>query len=130
MLCISNSYAAQPAMDAQVQEAANEAIDVAGAEVSEAGDVCQADEACDVATAVSEDELYGGIAQQYVVKGCQVTVYKDGPVKMVNVKTDRPCNAPLPKNHVFSKVTKTYMENGCRVTEYENDAVKDCSKKK
>ncbi|OTL05893.1 hypothetical protein B9X83_02265 [Acinetobacter nosocomialis] len=52
---------------------------------------------------VSDDERYGGIEQEYVVKGCKVTVYNDGPVKMVDVKTDQPCDAPLPKGHKFSK---------------------------
>ena len=35
--------------------------------------------------------MYGGIQQQYTVKGCKVTVYNDGPVKMVDEKTDEPC---------------------------------------
>lgn len=47
--------------------------------------------------------MYGGIQQEYVVKGCKVTIYNDGPVKMVNVKTDQPCDAPLPKDHKFSR---------------------------
>jgi len=47
--------------------------------------------------------MYGGIQQEYTVKGCKVTVYNDGPVKMVDEKTDKPCNAPLPKDHQFSK---------------------------
>ena len=54
-------------------------------------------------TSISEDEMYGGIQQEYTVKGCKVTVYNDGPVKMVDEKTDEPCNAPLPKDHQFSK---------------------------
>lgn len=93
MTSISSSYA-------QNQDAA-EQVDVAQqtAEYS----ACIADEACDVATYVSEDEMYGGIQQEYTVKGCKVTVYNDGPVKMVDEKTDEPCNAPLPKDHQFSK---------------------------
>lgn len=47
--------------------------------------------------------MYGGIQQEYTVKGCKVTVYNDGPVKMVDEKTDEPCNAPLSKDHQFSK---------------------------
>ncbi|MEB3768370.1 hypothetical protein [Acinetobacter sp. MD2] len=134
MMCIANAYADKLDIDAQVQEAAAEAMEVAEAEAvpipaSDTEAACRADDACDVVAAVSEHDLYGGIVQKYVVKGCQVTVYKDGPVKMVNIKTDQPCNAPLPKNHVFSKVTKTYIEDGCRVTEYENDAVRVCPKK-
>ena len=108
MMSLSNTYAAKT----QVEEV--DAMEAAGAEVAEAGraDVsgmngqCRADEACDAVTSVapvSDDERYGGIEQEYVVKGCKVTVYKDGPVKMVDVKTDQPCDAPLPKGHKFSK---------------------------
>ena len=64
---------------------------------------CMADDACDVATSISEDEMYGGIQQEYTVKGCKVTLYNDGPVKMVDEKTGEPCNAPLPKDHQFLK---------------------------
>jgi hypothetical protein len=100
MMNLSNTYAAKiQAVDAEVQENA-------GAEAVEVGEeeaACRADEACDVASAVSEDEMYGGIQQEYVVKGCKVTIYNDGPVKMVNVKTDQPCDAPLPKDHKFSR---------------------------
>ncbi|MCT9189400.1 hypothetical protein KTH11_19490 [Acinetobacter baumannii] len=60
-------------------------------------------QAADVTLSVYEDEMYGGIQQEYVVKGCKVTIYNDGPVKMVDVKTDQPCNAPLPKDHKFSR---------------------------
>ena len=90
MTSISSSYA-------QNQDAA-EQVDVAQQTAA-----CIADEACDVATSVSEDEMYGGIQQEYTVKGCKVTVYNDGPVKMVDEKTDEPCNAPLSKDHQFSK---------------------------
>lgn len=103
MMSISNTYAKKQSVDAQVQEAAAEATEAAGAEVAGAGTLCSADEACDVASAASEDEMYGGIKQEYVVKGCKVTIYNDGPVKMVNVKTDQPCDASLPKGYKFSK---------------------------
>jgi hypothetical protein len=107
MMNLSNTYAAKiEAVDAEVQESAGDAMEAAGAEAVEAGGgetACRADEACDVASAVSEDEMYGGIQQEYVVKGCKVTIYNDGPVKMVNVKTDQPCDAPLPKDHKFSR---------------------------
>ena len=93
MTSISSSYA-------QNQDAA-EQVDVAQQTAEYAA--CIADEACDVATSVSENEMYGGIQQQYTVKGCKVTVYNDGPVKMVDEKTDELCNAPLPKDHQFSK---------------------------
>ncbi|MBD1225212.1 hypothetical protein IDM32_07310 [Acinetobacter seifertii] len=108
MMSLSNTYAAKT----QVEEV--DAMEAAGAEVAEAGgaDVsgveveCGADGACYGVTSVapvSDDERYGGIEQEYVVKGCKVTVYNDGPVKMVDVKTDQPCDAPLPKGHKFSK---------------------------
>jgi hypothetical protein len=107
MINLSNIYAAKiEAVDAEVQESARDAMEAAGAEAVEAGGgetACRAEEACDVASAVSEDEMYGGIQQEYVVKGCKVTIYNDGPVKMVNVKTDQPCDAPLPKDHKFSR---------------------------
>jgi len=107
MMNLSNTYAAKiQAVDAEVQESAVDAMEAAGAEAVEVGEeeaTCRADEACDVASAVSEDEMYGGIQQEYVVKGCKVTIYNDGPVKMVNVKTDQPCDAPLPKDHKFSR---------------------------
>jgi len=107
MMNLSNTYAAKiQAVDAEVQESAVDAMEAVGAEAVEVGEdeaACRADEACDVASAVSEDEMYGGIQQEYVVKGCKVTIYNDGPVKMVNVKTDQPCDAPLPKDHKFSR---------------------------
>lgn len=107
MMNLSNTYAAKiQAVDAEVQESVVDAMEAAGAEAVEASGgeaICRADEACDVASAVSEDEMYGGIQQEYVVKGCKVTIYNDGPVKMVNVKTDQPCDAPLPKDHKFSR---------------------------
>ena len=71
MTSISSSYA-------QIQDAA-EHVDVAQQTAEYAA--CIADEACDVATSVSENEMYGGIQQEYTVKGCKVTVYNDGPVK-------------------------------------------------
>jgi hypothetical protein len=134
MMGISNTYAKKQPLDTQIQEAATEAIEAAGAEVAGEGTLCSADEACDVASAASEEEMYGGIKQEYVVKGCKVTIYNDGPVKMVNVKTDKPCNAPLPKDHKFSKETRTYQENGCTITESKaadgiSDAAMDCSKR-
>ncbi|WP_419819587.1 hypothetical protein [Acinetobacter sp.] len=134
MMGISNTYAKKQPLDTQVQETATEAIEAAGAEVAGEGTLCSADEACDVASAASEEEMYGGIKQEYVVKGCKVTIYNDGSVKMVNVKTDKPCNAPLPKDHKFSKETRTYQENGCTITESKaadgiSDAVMDCSKR-
>jgi len=107
MMNLSNTYAAKiQAVDAEVQESAVDAMEAAGAEAVAASGgeaACRVDEACDIASAVSEDEMYGGIQQEYVVKGCKVTIYNDGPVKMVNVKTDQPCNAPLPKDHKFSR---------------------------
>jgi len=126
MTSISSSYA-------QIQDAA-EHVDVAQQTAEYAA--CIADEACDVATSVSENEMYGGIQQEYTVKGCKVTVYNDGPVKMVDEKTDEPCNAPLPKDHQFSKSKEvhTYQENDCIVTEQISmdgaaDATMDCSKR-
>ncbi|KKW81709.1 hypothetical protein AAV97_01185 [Acinetobacter sp. Ag2] len=137
MMNLSNTYAKKQIVDAQVQEAAAEAMEAAGAEATVASDeeaACRADDACDVASAVSGDERYGGIEQEYVVKGCKVTIYNDGPVKMVNVKTNKPCDAPIPKDHKFSKETRTYQENGCTITESKYadgiaDAVMDCSKR-
>ena len=126
MTSIASSYA-------QIQDAA-EQVNVAQQTAEYAA--CIADEACDVATSVSEDEMYGGIQQEYTVKGCKVTVYNDGPVKMVDEKTDEPCNAPLPKDHQFSKSKEvhTYQENDCIVTEQISmdgaaDATMDCSKR-
>jgi len=80
-------------------------------------------------------QQYGGIKKQYVVKACQVTIYNDGPIQMVHEKTGQPCNAPIPKDHQFSKSTRSYQENGCTITEFSSadgtgDAVMDCSKKK
>lgn len=91
-------------LDAEAMEAAGaEAVETSGAEVGGEKVLCRAEEACDVAAAVSEGEMYDGIQQEYVVKGCKVTIYNDGPVNMVNVKTDEPCDVPLPKGHKFSK---------------------------
>ncbi|QHH99179.1 hypothetical protein [Acinetobacter dispersus] len=90
-----------------------------------------------IADAADDDsgQKYGGIKKQYVVKGCQVTIYNAGPIQMVHEKTGQPCNAPIPKDHQFSKVSKTYTQNGCKVTEFASadgtgDAIMDCSKKK
>ncbi|NNP67640.1 hypothetical protein [Acinetobacter sp. Ac_5812] len=90
-----------------------------------------------IADAADDDsgQQYGGIKKQYVVKGCQVTLYNDGPIQMVHEKTGQPCNAPIPKDHQFSKVSKTYTQNGCKITEFASadgtgDAIMDCSKKK
>ncbi|UTO20053.1 hypothetical protein NGC85_02830 [Acinetobacter sp. Z1] len=102
------------------------------------GSLRESDAATDVTIAVDADQdgsHYGGIKSQYVVKGCKVTIYNDGPIQMVNEKTDQPCNAPIRKDHQFSKTTRTYQENGCTVTESVaadglSDAVIDCSKKK
>lgn len=90
-----------------------------------------------IADAADDDsgQQYGGIKKQYVVKGCQVTIYNDGPIQMIHEKTGQPCNAPIPKDHQFSKVSKTYTQNGCKITEFASadgtgDAMMDCSKKK
>ncbi|MCU4640794.1 hypothetical protein [Acinetobacter courvalinii] len=90
-----------------------------------------------IAAGADEDsgQQYGGIKKQYVVKGCQVTIYNDGPIQMVHEKTGQPCNAPIPKDHQFSKSTRSYQQNGCTITEFAaadgmGDAVMDCSKKK
>jgi hypothetical protein len=136
MVNLSNTYAKSQVVDT-VLEAAADAMEAAEAEAVPASDTeaaCRADDACDVASAVSDDERYGGIEQEYIVKGCKVTIYNDGPVKMVNVKTGKLCNAPIPKDHKFSKETRTYQENGCTITESKaadgiTDAVMDCSKR-
>ncbi|WP_336936330.1 hypothetical protein [Acinetobacter beijerinckii] len=102
------------------------------------GSLRESDATTDVVTAVDADQdslQYGGIKSQYVVKGCKVTIYNDGPIQMVNEKTDQPCNAPIRKDHQFSKTTRTYQENGCAVTESVaadglSDAVMNCSKKR
>ena len=126
MMNISNAYAKKQQSADHVEEAQ--------AAVSTVDAACIADQACDVATAVLEDEMYGGIKQEYIVKGCKVTIYNDGPVKMVDEKTDEPCDAPLPKDHQFSKSREvgTYQENDCIITEQIGmdsaaDATMDCS---
>ncbi|HHP0320372.1 hypothetical protein Q5X54_04260 [Acinetobacter baumannii] len=105
MMSLSNTYAAKTQVEeVDAMEAAG--AEAGGADVSGMNGQCRADEACDAVTSVapvSQDERYGGIEQEYVVKGCKVTVYNDGPVKMVDVKTDQPCDAPLPKGHKFTK---------------------------
>ena len=97
-------------------------------QISIAADSCD-DQSAD---ACNEVQDYGGIKSEYVVRGCKVTIYNNGPIKMVNEKTDQPCNAPIPEEHPFStRETKTYMQDGCLVTEYSTgDAVMNCSKKK
>ncbi|EPF80099.1 hypothetical protein [Acinetobacter rudis] len=76
---------------------------------------------------------YGGIKQRYVVKGCRVTIYNDGPVEMVHEKTGKWCDAPLPKDHVFNQPTRSYQDNsGCQISEYTSVSglgvgVADCS---
>ena len=124
MTVISNTYAKS--------HVAAEHAEVAQAAASTEEAACLADEACDVAMPVADEDRYGGIQQEYVVKGCKVTIYNDGPVKMVNEKTDEPCDAPLPKDHQFSKDVHTYQENDCMITEHvamdgASDATMDCS---
>lgn len=124
MINISNTYAKKQSSADRMEDAqvAVSAVDAA----------CLADEACDVATAAPEDEMYGGIKQEYVVKGCKVTIYNDGPVKMVNQKTGEPCDAPLPKDHQFAKEISTYEADECMISEQVTvdgaaDATMDCS---
>lgn len=92
--------------------------------------------ACAVSAAVSCDDepnaeacnvqpTYGGIKQQYVVKGCQVTIYNDGPVKMVNEKTGKWCDAPLPKDHVFNSANPAHSTDTCSFAEANGAA--DCA---
>ena len=124
MTLISNTYA-------KSHDTA-EHVEVAQTAVSAEEAACLADEACDVAMPVADADRYGGIQQVYVVKGCKVTIYNDGPVKMVDEKTDEPCDAPLPKDHQFSKDVQTYQENDCMMTEHVamdgvSDATMDCS---
>ncbi|ENX35845.1 hypothetical protein [Acinetobacter courvalinii] len=99
----------------------------------------ESEAAADAVIAAGADDdsgqQYGGIKKQYVVKGCQVTIFNAGPIQMVHEKTGQPCNAPIPKDHQFSKPTRSYQQNGCTVTEFAatdgmGDAVMDCSKKK
>ena len=64
-----------------------------------------------------------------------MTIYNDGPIQMVNEKTDQPCNAPIPKDHQFTKMSRIYQENGCNMTESTaadgiRDVVMDCPQKK
>lgn len=134
MLSITSVYAKKQILNPPIEEAVDaQTVEADVAMNAEAA--CRADQACDVASDFSEDNLYGGIQKEYVVKGCKVTIYNDGPIKMVNVKTDQPCNAPIPKDHQFSKTTRTYQEDGCTITEFMSadgigEAMKDCSKKK
>ena len=88
---------------------------------------CTAENNCEVAAASCDENSsggvcnvqpkYGGIKQQYVVEGCKVTIYNDGPIRMVDEQTDEPCDAPIPKDHQFTKETRSYQEDGCTVTE-------------
>ena len=89
---------------------------------------CTAENNCKVAAASCDENSsggvcnvqpkYGGIKQQYVVEGCKVTIYNDGPIRMVDEQTDEPCDAPIPKDHQFTKETRSYQEDGCNITEY------------
>lgn len=99
----------------------------------------ESEAAADAVIAAGADDdsgqQYGGIKKQYVVKTCQVTIFNDGPIQMIHEKTGQPCNAPIPKDHQFSKPARSYQQNGCTVTEFAaadgmGDAVMDCSKKK
>ena len=95
---------------------------------------CQVDSACDVAADALEEDLNGGIKQEYTVNGCKVSIYNDGPIRMVHEKTDQPCNAPIPKDHSFGGTKRVYQENGCIITEYSHkngigDATMDCSER-
>ncbi|KAF1025628.1 MAG: hypothetical protein GAK29_01783 [Acinetobacter bereziniae] len=59
MVNFSNTYAKSQVVDTQVQEAAAEAMEAAEAEAVPASDTeaaCRADDACDVASDVSDDE--------------------------------------------------------------------------
>lgn len=91
--------------------------DVNAESYAEAEAACRASENCDVASDVSDEERYGGIEREYTVKGCKVTIFNDGPVRMVNEKTGRACFAPIPKDHDFGGTTRVYKEDGCTVTE-------------
>ncbi|MDQ8936168.1 hypothetical protein RFH42_14235 [Acinetobacter rudis] len=127
-------YAAKPRISKVKQVEYAEAIDAADMAVNEAPAIaavsCDDDpnaEVCNV------QPSYGGIKQRYVVKGCRVTIYNDGPVEMVNEKTGQWCDAPLPKDHVFNHPTRTYQDhNGCQISEYSiadglGAGVADCS---
>ena len=104
-------YAAKQRTQAKAPQAAAGAM-LAGTARDCVGNACAVSAAvsCDDepnAPACNVQPTYGGIKQQYVVKGCQVTVYNDGPVKMVNAKTGEWCDAPLPKDHDFNPVKST-----------------------
>lgn len=101
MMNLPSTYAAK--IQAEDAEVNGSAVEASGAGGGGGETICHADEAGDVASNVSEDVMCGDIQQEYVVKGCKVTIYNDGPVKMVNVKTDQPCDASLPKGYKFSK---------------------------
>lgn len=114
------------------------------AQVAGMGTVSECDgQSCTIAAVSCDDDPnaevcnvqpnYGGIKQRYVVKGCRVTIYNDGPVEMVHEKTGKWCDAPLPKDHVFNQPTRSYQDsNGCQISEYSSASglgvgVADCS---
>ena len=158
MVNISNTYAqvqeATAAEGAEVSTVCNASVgcDMASAGAESTDDLtnsCDGIENCVVVAASCDDHSnaaacnsasdagrYGGIEKEYVVKGCKVTIYNDGPVKMVTEQSDQPCDAPLPKNHKFHKAApKVYKKGGCTITEYKSadgivEGTKDCSKKK
>lgn len=123
LLCISMLSIAQAKPSADLQMTADAAVDTAISTTAVVA--CRGDDDC------NSDTLYGGIKQTYVVEGCKVTIYNDGPVKMVDENTDEPCDGPIPADHVFSEVSRSTQQNGCTVTEYQSgDAVMDCSQLK
>ena len=124
LLCIGcTTQTAQSSHVSQMQE------DIAVVKAAEGA--CRVNDACDVVSDISDEGQYGGIKKEYTVKGCKVTIYNDGPIKMVNEKTDQPCNASIPKDHDFGGTKRVYKENGCTITEYKQkngvvDATQDC----
>lgn len=79
---------------------------------------------------VSDDERDGGVEQEFIADNCKVTIYKNGPVRMVDVNTDEPCDGPIPADHKFSKEpAKVYEKDGCTITTFGPDGMMDCSKK-
>lgn len=100
-------YAAKRVAQTEVAQAAVGAM-VAGQARDCTGNACAVSVAvsCDDepnADACNLQPTYGGIKQQYVVKNCRVTVYNDGPIEMVHVKTGQPCDAPIPRDHDFRR---------------------------
>lgn len=61
-----------------------------------------------------------------MVNDCRVKVFRDGPIEMLDVNSNEPCNAPIPKDHDFGATKRVYKENGCTITEYMH---KDGTKK-